>query len=127
MGALAGIGQEAVARPFWPVLLSAIFAGWLIALMVWLLPSSSNIRLLVIVFLSYVVALGKFSHIIAGSADAAFTVIMGHASFLQYLVNFFVPTLIGNTIGGALLVALLNHAPVAPELENSESGRADQK
>ena len=52
------------ARPFWTVLLSAIFVG-LIALMVWLLPSS-NIRLLVIVFIAYVVAIGKFSHIIAG-------------------------------------------------------------
>ena len=119
--ALAAIGEEALARPFWPVLLSAIFAGWLIALMVWLLPSSSNIRLLVIVFLAYVVSLGKFSHIIAGSADGAYAVMIGRGSFSQYVLNFFVPTLIGNTIGGSLLVALLNHAPVAPELENSEA------
>jgi formate/nitrite transporter FocA (FNT family) len=120
-GALAMIGQEAVERPFWPVLLSAIFAGWLIALMVWLLPSSSSIRLLVIVFVAYVVALGKFSHIIAGSTEAAYGVLIARASWCQYLLNFFVPTLIGNTIGGTLLVALLNHAPVAPELENSEN------
>jgi formate/nitrite transporter FocA (FNT family) len=119
MHALAMIAQEAVQRPFWPVLLSAIFAGWLIALMVWVLPSSSNIKLLVIVFLAYVVALGQFSRIIAGSTDAAYAVLIAHASWTQYLFNFFLPTLIGNTIGGTLLVALLNHAPVAPDLEKS--------
>jgi formate/nitrite transporter FocA (FNT family) len=43
------------------------------------------------------------------------------ASWREYLFNFFLPTLIGNTIGGVLLVALLNHAPVAPDLENSET------
>jgi formate/nitrite transporter FocA (FNT family) len=120
MGALAQVGQAAVERPFWTVLLTAILAGWLIALMVWLLPSSSNIKLFVIVFLAYTVALGQFSHIIAGSTDASYAVLIGRASLCQYVANFFVPTLIGNTIGGVLLVALLNHAPVAPELENSE-------
>ncbi|MFL5238893.1 MAG: formate/nitrite transporter family protein [Rhizomicrobium sp.] len=119
MHALAMIAQEAVQRPFWPVLLSAIFAGWLIALMVWVLPSSSNIKLLVIVLLAYVVALGRFSHIIAGSTDAAYAMLIAHASWTQYLFNFFLPTLIGNKIGGTLLVALLNHAPVAPDLEKS--------
>ncbi|MBV9062567.1 MAG: formate/nitrite transporter family protein [Alphaproteobacteria bacterium] len=120
-GALVDIGIDAVTRPFLTVLLSAVFAGWLIALMVWLLPSSSNIRLLVIVFLAYVVALGRFSHIIAGSTDAAYAFLTAHTSLGRYLIDFFVPTLIGNTIGGSLLVGLLNHAPVAPELEKSQS------
>jgi formate/nitrite transporter FocA (FNT family) len=71
-----------------------------------------------------VVALGKFSHIIAGSTDAAYAVLIGHATLGRYVTNFFLPTLIGNTIGGSLLVALLNHAPVAPELENSEEQQA---
>jgi formate/nitrite transporter FocA (FNT family) len=118
-GALAQVGAEAVARSFGLVLLSAIFAGWLIALMVWLLPSSSNIKLLMIVFVTYVVALGHFSHIIAGSTEAAYVVLIGKASLVQYFWNFFAPTLIGNTIGGVVFVALLNHAPVAPDLENS--------
>lgn len=127
MDALAEVGQQAVQRSFWPVLLSAIFAGWLIGLMIWLLPSSSSIRLLVIVFIAYVVALAKFSHIIAGSADAAYVLLIGQASAGQYAFHFFLPTLIGNTIGGVLLVALLNHAPVAPELENSEAAVESRK
>ena len=53
--------------PFWVTMLKAIFAGWLIALMVWLLPSSGSARLFVILLLTYVVGLGHLSHIIAGS------------------------------------------------------------
>jgi formate/nitrite transporter FocA (FNT family) len=117
--AFSEVGLEAVQRSFWPVLLSAVIAGWLIATMVWLLPSSSNIKLLVIMFVTYVVGLGHFSHIIAGSTEASYVVLTGQASLSRYLCDFFLPTAIGNTLGGVLMVALLNHAPVAPDLENS--------
>ncbi|RBP13750.1 formate/nitrite transporter FocA (FNT family) [Roseiarcus fermentans] len=115
--ALDAIAGEAVAGPFWPTAIKSVFAGWLIALMIWLLPSARSARLLVIMLLTYVVAIGGFSHIIAGSVEAAFAVFGGHASIRDYLVGFFVPTIIGNTLGGVALVALLNHAPLAPELQ----------
>ena len=119
--ALAAVSRDSVGGPFWPILIKAMLAGWLIALMVWLLPSAKSARLLVIVLLTYVVALGRFSHIIAGSVEACFAVLTGEASWRAYLFGFFAPTIIGNTIGGVALVALLNHAPLAPELR--EDGR----
>ena len=95
----------------------AILSGWLIALMAWLLPSARSARFFVIVFLTYVVALGGFTHIVAGSVEAAFALFSGNASWLQYVANFLVPTLVGNVIGGVALVALLNHAPLATQLQ----------
>ena len=98
-----------------------MLAGWLIALMVWLLPSARSARLFVIILLTYVVALGRLPHVVAGSCgDAAFAVFSGNASALQYLLSFLLPTLVGNTIGGVALVAFLNHAPLAPELQKGE-------
>jgi formate/nitrite transporter FocA (FNT family) len=91
----------------------ALLSGWLIALMVWLLPAAGSAAAFVIVALTYVVALGEFPHIIAGSTEAAYAVIRGDASLSDYGWRFFAPTLIGNTVGGTALVALLNHAPVA--------------
>jgi formate/nitrite transporter FocA (FNT family) len=114
--ALAEIAVASVSGPFWPTLVKAILAGWLIALMVWLLPGSKSARLFVIILLTYVVAVGQFSHIIAGSVEAAHAVFIGKASLADYALGFFLPTIIGNTIGGVALVALLNHAPLAPEL-----------
>jgi formate/nitrite transporter FocA (FNT family) len=119
--ALAAVSRDAVGGPFWPILIKAVLAGWLIALMVWLLPSAKSARLLVIVLLTYVVALGRFSHIIAGSVEAFYCVLTGEASWRAYLWGFFAPTIIGNTIGGVALVALLNHAPLAPELREGGS------
>jgi formate/nitrite transporter FocA (FNT family) len=110
------LAVTAIGDSFWHTLLRAVFAGWLIALMVWLLPSSRSARLLVIVVLSWAVAMGKFSHVIAGSAEGAYAVLTGAGDVGQYLVAFLIPTLIGNTIGGVSLVGLLNHAPVAEKV-----------
>ena len=103
-----------------------LFAGWLIALMVWLLPASGSARPLIILLLTYTVSLGKLSHIIAGSSEAAFAVIAGGAPWADYLSRFLLPTLIGNTIGGVLLVAIVNHAQVTSELEATPGGRKPQ-
>ncbi len=117
--ALVEVGRESLSGNFGPVLLKAVFAGWLIALMVWLLPNAHQARLWVIILLTYVVSVGRFSHIIAGSTEAAFAVFTGGASPYDYLRSFLLPTLVGNTIGGVSLVALLNHAPVAQELRDA--------
>jgi formate/nitrite transporter FocA (FNT family) len=42
----------------------------------------------------------------------------------DYLFAFLAPTLIGNTIGGVALVALLNHAPLAPEFQDGAASEA---
>ncbi len=114
--ALRQLATAALGDSFWHTLLRAVFAGWLIALMVWLLPSSRSARLFVILVLTWAVAMGKFSHIIAGSSEGAYAVLTGSGTFAQYLFAFLIPTLIGNTIGGVSLVALLNHAPLAEEV-----------
>jgi formate/nitrite transporter FocA (FNT family) len=118
---LVTIGVDAVSGQFWPTLIKALLAGWMIALMVWLLPSAQTAKIFVVMLLTYIVGIGRFSHIIAGSVDSVFAVFSGHATIEAYFVNFLFPTLLGNTIGGVAMVALLNHAPLAVELSGSES------
>lgn len=97
----------------WAVIfVRAIFAGWLIALMVWLLPAAESARVSIIIILTYVIGLGGFNHVIAGSVKELFLVVRGAMSWPDYLVKFFVPTLIGNIVGGVSLVAFLGHAQV---------------
>ncbi len=43
-----------------PTILKAMLAGWLIALMVWVLPSAGSAGLFIIVLMTYVIALGQF-------------------------------------------------------------------
>jgi formate/nitrite transporter FocA (FNT family) len=108
-----------MAHPFGQTLITAVAAGWLIGLMVWLLPAAGPARPLIIIVLTYAIAVCGFPHVIAGSVEAWFGVVSGQASIGDYLTKFLAPTLLGNTIGGTALVALLNHAPVAGELDGS--------
>ena len=117
---LTEVAQEALKDPFWPMAIKAMLAGWLIALMVWLLPSAGQSRLLLILIITYTVAIAHFSHLIAGSVETAYLVMTGQISLGHYLGHFFVPTFLGNTIGGTSLVALLNHAPVREELDGEK-------
>ena len=96
-------------------LVHAIFAGWLIALMVWLLSAAEVNRVQVIVTVTYGVALGSFAHVIAGSIDVMYLAQVGGISWAGLLGGFLVPTLFGNIIGGSALIAALNFAQVASE------------
>ncbi|HZS71484.1 MAG TPA: formate/nitrite transporter family protein [Candidatus Acidoferrum sp.] len=90
----------------------AIFAGWLIALMVWLLPAAESSRLSVVIVLTYLIGLGGFNHIIAGSTTVFYLVALHKLSWAGYFREFFFPTLLGNIVGGVSLVAALGHAQV---------------
>ena len=111
------LSRRTVESPFSATFVRAVFAGWVIALMMWLLPAVKGSRAHIIILMTYVVALGEFSHIVAGSVECAFLVESSQASLLQYFSSFFLPTLIGNIVGGTTLVALLNYGQVAAELE----------
>ena len=112
---LGEIAHHSLRGGFGLTILRGIFAGWLIALMVWLLPASEGTKLHIVILLTYLVALGNFSHIIAGSVDVLYLVNTGAVSWGGYLLGFMLPTLIGNIIGGVSLVAALNFGQVAAE------------
>lgn len=108
--ACATIGHQTVQYGFVGTLLRAIIAGWLIALMVWLLPFAEAARVWVVTLVSYVIGLGHFSHVIAGSIASFYLLVTGESSLGASLAGFVLPTLLGNTIGGVALVAALAHA-----------------
>ncbi len=114
------IGVMTLSYGFQATLIKGIFAGWLIALMVWLLPAAEHSRLWVVLIITYVVGAAGLSHIIAGSVEALYAVVAGAASWTYYFLDFLIPVFIGNCIGGVLLVSILNYGQVAPETGESE-------
>lgn len=109
---LTEIGRAHIGAGFGTVLVRAIFAGWLIALMVWLLPGAESARVAIIIIVTYLVGISGFNHIIAGSTTMFFLMVTKSISLGTYVVQFFLPTLLGNVIGGLALVAALGHAQV---------------
>ncbi|HVB87877.1 MAG TPA: formate/nitrite transporter family protein [Candidatus Dormibacteraeota bacterium] len=103
----------------WAVIfVRAIFAGWLIALMVWLLPAAESARVSIIIIITYIIGLGGFNHVIAGSVKMLFLVVQGASTWHEYFAQFFVPTLLGNVVGGVSLVAFLGHAQVVADTDS---------
>jgi formate/nitrite transporter FocA (FNT family) len=94
------------------VFLKGIFAGWLIALMVWLLPGARSARMPIIVLLTWLVGVGGLTHVVAGSVEMFYLSTTGALSWSQALGGYVLPALLGNTVGGVALVAALNHAQV---------------
>jgi formate/nitrite transporter FocA (FNT family) len=117
--AFDALASQAGTHPFGVTLLRGIFAGWLIALMVWLMPGAETARIWIIVAITYIVGLCHFPHVIAGATEAFYLAVNGVRSWPEVLGGFVVPALIGNTIGGVMLVAALAHAQIVGDKQQS--------
>lgn len=73
----AEISGHTMQPDFLTILLRAVLAGWLIALMIWLLPYAEAARVSVIVFLAYLIGLANLPHIIAGNVETFYLVSRG--------------------------------------------------
>jgi formate/nitrite transporter FocA (FNT family) len=93
-----------------------ITSGFLIAAMVWMLPAAESAKFAVITLMTYLIAVGGFTHIVAGSMEAYLLVLWGDWQWWQMLLEFFVPVLLGNVVGGTALFALISYAQVMEEI-----------
>ncbi len=109
---LRALAEETAAVSPGNAILRGIFAGWLIATIVWLLAAVEEGSIAIITILAYVVGVAGLTHIIAGSVEVLFLVMTGRLSWFAYLAGYMLPTLVGNIVGGVSLVSALNHAQV---------------
>ena len=110
--ALGQLATEAADVSFGTAILRGIFAGWLIAMVVWMLAATDSNRIPIIILMTYIVGLAGLTHIVAGSVEVLFLVMTGVKPWLSFLGGYMIPTLIGNVLGGVALVSALNHAQV---------------
>lgn len=99
-----------------------IVSGWMIATMVWMIPSMENAKIWIILMITYLMALGDFTHIVVGSVEVSYLVWAGEQTWRSFWLEFALPTLAGNIIGGSFIFALISHAQV-----RSDSGKPPSK
>lgn len=98
------------------LLLRAIPAGFLIASVAWIRAGMMSEQFWMVLVLTTTIALGNFTHVVAGGAETFLLVFAGHIGVGQAIGGIIIPALGGNVIGGTLLFALLAHAQVRQEL-----------
>jgi formate-nitrite transporter family protein len=110
--ALSDLAREAMRFDFWVTLLHAVYAGWIIALLVWMLPAAETAKIPVIVLMTWLIGVAGFAHVIAGSSEVFYAAWRGEATWGEATLGYVLPSLIGNMAGGIMLVAAVNHAQV---------------
>lgn len=110
------IGGHLMENGWLEMFFKGISAGFLIATMVWLLPSAEAAQFWVVVLMTSLIAAGGFAHIVAGSVEAFLLVFDGQLSPLAMVIDFVLPVLLGNVFGGTVLFALLSYAQVMKEI-----------
>jgi formate-nitrite transporter family protein len=114
--AMLDISREMIAAGPAEMFFRAISAGFLIAAMVWLIPSAEGAQFHVVGLMTWLIAISGSKHIIAGSVEAFLLLVSGQIGFGQMLVGFTIPVLFGNVIGGTALFALISYAQVMREI-----------
>jgi formate-nitrite transporter family protein len=114
---MMSMAQAATSDGFMLTFVRGIMAGWLIALLTWLLASTQeSIAHIMLIWLTTApIGLLNFRHSIVGSVEAFYRLSAGTAPVADMVGGFMVPAVIGNTIGGVVLVALLNFGQVHHE------------
>lgn len=92
-------------------------AGFLIAAMVWLIPSADTAKFHVIALMTYIIAAGGFMHIIAGSVEGFVLVLNGDIGWVSIVTGFIIPVLAGNIVGGTALFGLISYGQVMREIQ----------
>lgn len=114
-------GMLAISRHFaerepWAAFAHGVPAGFYVAAIVWMMPSArGGAAVLVIVMFTYLIAMGEFTHVIAGSAELFLLMLSGGIAPMQ-VFSLLGATLVGNILGGTGLFALLAYGQVAREI-----------
>ena len=120
LDAAVEVSRSILAHDGTTTLLLAMPAGFLIASIAWILPNARGSEFWVIMLITYMIALGGFSHVVAGSTEAWFLMFTGQASIAQTIGGFILPALVGNIIGGTGLFAVVAHGQVRDEIETNK-------
>ena len=106
------LADQVVHYGFWTAFVKAIFAGWLMTILTWLLLAAEGLgpRLVIIWLIGTLIVLGEFSHVIISSTEVLMAILLGAPlSAGDWVGGGFLPILVGNLLGGVVFVTLLHY------------------
>jgi formate/nitrite transporter FocA (FNT family) len=124
--AAVDIGTGGLVTPWADLFVKAVFAGWLVAGLVWVehaVRDSVSRVLLVYLVIFTIPATGLF-HVVVTATEVFYLAFTGSAGLLVGVTEFLVPVFLGNTLGGVVLVTLINYGQTERRFPTGEGERA---
>jgi len=106
-----GFAQNGIETPVTALFFKAAFAGLIVAGVVWMdFAARETVSRLLIVYLAFLaIPLGNLFHVVVSFTEVVYTMLAGDLALTTGLFEFVIPVLVGNTIGGILLVTVVNY------------------
>ena len=109
--AAAGFATAAIETAWWTLFMKAVVAGLIVAGVVWvdysLRDGIARITMVYIAFLA--IPIGNLYHVVVSWTEMLYLVFEGDLALAVGVWEFVVPVLLGNSIGGVLLVTVVNY------------------
>jgi len=105
------ISMKGLETPFADLFFKALVAGFIVAGVVWLNFSARSVtgRFLLTYVAFMCIPLGNLYHVVVSFTELTYLTIGGHAAFVPGFFGFVLPVILGNTVGGAILVTVVNY------------------
>ncbi|MGF1621801.1 MAG: formate/nitrite transporter family protein [Rhodomicrobiaceae bacterium] len=116
LAAFLALSQHFAEKTFVELLFQGIPAGFLIAALAWMMPNSEGSKFWVIIVITYVIALGDFAHVVAGSVEVFLLLLVGNIGILEAIGGLIFPTLVGNILGGTVLFSVIAYMQISEEM-----------
>src|SRR5579859_6212698 len=86
--AMLELSAKGLTHDWWEMLFRGISAGFLIAALVWIIPSAEGTEVHVILIMTYLIAAGGFTHIVAGNVEGFMLVLNGQWDWGHLVTHF---------------------------------------
>ncbi|WP_228546328.1 formate/nitrite transporter family protein [Halegenticoccus tardaugens] len=106
-----GFAEKGIATPASTLFVKAAFAGLIVAGVVWInFAARDTISRLVVVYLAFLaIPMGNLHHVVVSFTEVVYLTLVAGTNPVPALGGFVLPVLLGNTLGGVVLVTVVNY------------------
>lgn len=127
---LRALAEHKMDYDFLTAFLKALFAGWLMTVLTWLLIAGEGMgaRLFMIWIIGTLIVLGQFNHVIISGAEIFMAMLFGAPiTPSEWFTRNFIPALTGNMAGGLIFETLLQYVQARYHEPDDDDGRTSAR
>lgn len=117
-----GFAAKALAQSWWDLFYNGVFAGWLVAGLVWVDHGARDTiaRIALVYAIVFVIPAADLYHVVTSTAESLYLLFRGGATPMALFRDYLLPVFLGNTIGGVVPVAIINFAHTGEHVANED-------